>query len=241
MRSTLEIFRHLYKNLPPLFPEEIAVKMRQALSDIEKGANFSVEQVEDIMIKFGYELWPYNQTFKELLEEAEKKVGTHFLLPRLSAPLQEKYEHYNSLGMTIRDLHSGAPADYFTTEERGELCAVLVEMQNELRVYAARDILSLRKKQYLARVEEFKKKLAQIAKHLQELKKMADKEHNHPNLAAEIRVRVRAFEHGFCLLGPELDYEAVCQSVEHFQGRKKDLNRLRGIHETVEIDFYSEE
>lgn len=241
MQSTLQLFQHLYDHLPPLFPSDIAQKMQEAIVEFEERNDVSVEEVEKAMIKFGYEAWPYNKAYREFYLIAEDKLGEQFLVPRLSLPVQEKYLHYKTLGMTLRDLHSGRPAEYFSDEERGELCEALVAMQIDLCSFTDREVVGTKKKQYLQKINDFKDLLENIKKHLDSLRKLADKEGDHQMLADEIRARVENFEHGLCLLAPELDYEAVCQSVEHFQGRKKDLNRLRGIHETVEIDFYSEE
>ena len=55
---------------------------------------------------------------------------------------------------------------------------------------------------------------------------MADDEQEHPELAAEIRSQIRAFEYGLCLLGPAHHYEAVCQAEEHFIGRKEEKKMM---------------
>ncbi|HLD61174.1 MAG TPA: hypothetical protein VJA27_03545, partial [Patescibacteria group bacterium] len=120
----------------------------------------------------------------------------------------------------------------------GELCVALVEMQRELRAYVNRELVGIEKVRYLRRVNEFQKVLEEIKATLNHLRELADKEQDHPNLANEIREKVRVFEHGLCLLGPELEYEAVCAAPEFFHGRKHELNRLRGIHRSVEVDFY---
>ena len=212
--------------------------MAHALSHLENDQTVSLEEIEDTMIKFGYEVWPWNQAYKEFLAVAETRVGEHFLLPKLTPELQQKYHDFKLYGGTLRDLHSGRPADYFTSEQRGELCVALVEMQRELRAYVNRELVGIEKVRYLRRVNEFQKVLEEIKATLNHLRELADKEQDHPNLANEIREKVRVFEHGLCLLGPELEYEAVCAAPEFFHGRKHELNRLRGIHRSVEVDFY---
>lgn len=239
MQSTIQIFRHLYEHLPPLFPKEEVQKMKHALEHLEKDQTMTVVEIEDTMIKFGYELWPWNQAYKEFLVLAENEVGEHFLLPRLPAGLQEKYFDFKNYGGTLRDLHSGRPADYFSHKERNDLCVVLVEMQVDLRAYATNKILGLEESKYLRRVMEFGEILNKISIHLENMKALAEAEQDHPSLANEIRSRVRAFEFGLCQLGPELDYEAVCQSTDFFAGRKQELNRFKGVNVPLEIDFYS--
>lgn len=237
MQSTIAIFKYLYEHLPPLFPEEIKGKMKHALEHLEQDQTISLDQLEETMISFGYEAWPWNQAYKEFLAVAEGQVGEHFLLPKLSKSLQEKYGDFKAYGGTLRDLHSGRPAIFFTLEERGELCAALVEMQTELRQYVNREVMGLEKEKYLKRVSEFKKLIASIKNELDDLREIAKREEDHPSLANEIKERVKYFEQGLCLLGPELQYEAVCQSKDFFAERKNHLNRMRGIHLPKTVNF----
>jgi hypothetical protein len=238
MQSTVELFRHLYKNIPPLVPTEIKEKMKHALGHLESDQTMTLDEVEDTMIEFGYELWPWNQAYKEFLVAAENAVGEHFLLPRLSPGLHKKYQDFIHYGGTLRDLHSGRPADYFTVEERQELSERLVDLQQDLDSYAKQEVTGLQKSRYLKRVQEFTELLDKIEQNLNMLRDLADKEQDHPTLANEIRSKIKGFEYGLCLLGPELDYEAVFQSIDFFQGRKHDLNRLRGIHIPGEFYFF---
>ena len=239
MQSTIALFRYLFEHLPPLFPAEEKTKMRHALEHVEQDPTISVDSLEDTMVSFGYLAWPWNQAYQEFLALAEGEVGEHFLLPRLSPELQEKYVDFKAYGGNLRELHSGRPADYFESEERAELCVALVDMQNDLRQFVDRKIVGLEKKKYLERVEDFKKVLADIRTKLNEMVVLSEVEQDHPNLAKEIKARVRSFEQGLCCLAPVPDYHAVCESIEFFHGRKQDLNRLRGTHLIPEIDFYN--
>lgn len=240
MQSTIAIFKYLYDHLPPLFPAETADKMKHALDHVQNDPSVNMHDIEKTMIVFGYEVWPWNQAYREFLSLVEGRVGEHFLLPKLSKKMQEKYDDFKHGGGTLRDLHSGRPADYFTIEERNQLCVALVEMQKELHAFATREVVGLDKQKYLQRVDSFRNVLQQITKHLDEMRVLANKEQDHPTLAAEIRERIKLFEQGLCLLAPELNYEAVCQSVGFFQGRKQDLNRMRGINTPVEFTFFDE-
>jgi hypothetical protein len=240
MQSTLSIYKHLLDRMPLFFPAERLASARAEIIKLEGDKGAGVTEVENAMINFGYEAWPWNQAYKEFLENAEQQVGEHFLLPHLSDEMREKYEEYRHYGMNLHDLHSGRPAEYFTSDERAILCVALVETQKQLRAYVDRDICGLSKKKYLARVKEFGKVLEQIKNKLDELKKLADKEEEHAVLAGEIRQRVRLFEHGLCLLGPDLDYDAVCCSIDFFHGRRIDLSRMRGINIPKQVDFYNQ-
>ncbi|MFA7654318.1 MAG: hypothetical protein WCX97_04800 [Candidatus Magasanikbacteria bacterium] len=239
MQSTIQLFKRLYANLPPLFPADTADKMRHVLEHLEKDPTVTAVDVEKTMVVFGYEVWPWNEAFREFVSLAEGKVGEHFLLPRLSLRLQERFRDFKLYGGTWSDLHSGRPAEFFNNEDLSELCLALVDTQKDLRDYATREVMGLAREKYLERVTEFRMSLKKIRNKLDEMRQCADAEQDHPQLANEIRERVRVFEQGFCNLAPSCDYNGVCQSIEFFQGRKHDLNRLRGLHMPIEINFYN--
>lgn len=159
-------------------------------------------------------------------------------MPRLSPSAQERFREFKVYGGTWQDLHSGRAAEFFSRESLSELCIALVGTKQDLREYVIREVVGLSRQKYLEKVEEFQIVLESIKDKLNEMRAFADEEQDHPQLANEIRERVRVFEHGLCDLAPNCDYGGVCQSVEFFQGRKKDLNRLRGLHRPMEINFY---
>lgn len=238
MQPTINLFRHFYQKLPPLFPAGTKEKMAQSLDRFGPEQTLSQSELEDAMIAFGYEAWPWNQAYQEFFLVTETAIGEHFLLPKLTPELRRRYEDFKHYGGTLRELHSGRPADFFSGGERTDLGSALVETQLELRDYVNSEVASVNKGKYLKRVADFSTVLEKIKANLEQLNELAEAEQEHPSLADQIRARVRAFEYGLCLLGPEIDSEAVDQSVGYFVGRKEELNRLRGIHEEKTVDFY---
>ncbi len=240
MQSTLALFKQLVNNIPPLFPEELRYQIRKDCKIVQE-SDISLKDLEEVMIQHGYEIWPWNQAFKEILSDTEEKVGEQFLLANLSADLQEKFLEYRLLGLNLKDFYSGRLANYFDNEQRVSLGVALVDTQGKVREFAVREVVGLKKELYLKKVQDFTLILEEIRHNLNRLKELAEKEEEHTTLADEIRARVEAFEHGLCLLAPEFSHEEVGQAHEFFVGRKQELNHLRGIHETIEIDFYTQE
>jgi len=230
----------LVENIPPLFPEDLKYQIKKNLKNAQD-AGMDLSGLESIMIEFGYTIWPWNQAFKEMLVVTEENIGEQFLLSSLPDSLQEKIFEYRQMGLSLKDFHSGKLANYFNEEERVLLSAALVDMKNYLKDFTNREVVGVKKDLYLKKVQEFKDILIEITSSLDRLKNLADKEDDHPNLAAEIRSRVESFEHGLCLLAPQFSHDEVKQAHDFFVGRKRDLNRLRGIHNTIEIDFFSQE
>ncbi len=240
MQFTLTLFKRLVDNIPPLFPEDLKYQIKKDLKDIQENTT-SLEKLEEVMIRYGYEIWPWNKAFREILSVVEEKVGEQFLLDNLPTSLQEKFLEYRHLGLNLKDFHSGRLANYFDEDQRILLASALVNMKSQVHEFAVREVVGLKKEFYLNKLKEFKIILEDIKHNLNRLKDLAKKENDHTTLANEISARVEMFEHGLCLLAPEISHEEVKRAHEFFVGRKQELNRLRGIHETIEIDFYSKE
>lgn len=213
--------------------------MKNELEDLVNQPGISVQEVENKMIKFGYDVWPWNQAYKHFLEVARHQLGEHFLLPQMSDGLLEKYLNFKAYGGELKDLQTGRAAGFFTPEERVELCEGLVNTQVQLREYVNRDLVGVNKKLYFNKIDEYEKLLEKIELSLESLRDLMAGEEPDSVLSGEINSKIRDFEHSLCLLGMELDYEAVCQAPDFFVGRKIELSRLRGIHIPMQIDFFN--
>lgn len=222
VQHTLDIFERMCNDLPPLLPSDIAADMKQALEQMQNNANLTIDELEETMISFGKKVWPYRRAFQEFVDVHEGRIGEKFLLGKLVPQMKKRYEAFKEYGGTFRDLHSGAPATFFHEDERGALCAALIDVHVAVRNYARQSVLSTEREIFEQRVVEFQVILDDIEQRLDTLRVMADNEQEHPDLAAEIREQVREFEQGLCLLASRTDYAAVCQSAPHFAGRKAE-------------------
>lgn len=239
-QHTLTIFRHLYENLPPLFPPEVAQEIKESLEDFEQTREVILEDLEKAMIKYGYHVWPYHQAYKEHIFKAEAELADHFLLPYLSEGTQKKYIEFKNYGGGWHELYSGRPAEFFDHDERVELAQALVEAKNKLREYVRQDITGVSRNEYLTRVKKYHQILEDMEVELGNLREMADQEEDHPALADQIRAKVNDIEYSLCLLGKELRYHELYGAKDFFVGRKEELARLKGIDIPKEIDFYNQ-
>lgn len=232
-RHTYRIFKQMVDDLPPLVPADIVDDIQRALEHAQDNARLTEEDVEQMVIVFGKKTWAYRQAYQELLEGYEGRLGETFLIGKLSIPLKKRYQEFIDHGGSFRDLHDGAFVHFFTVDERASLCEALIDIKQEIDRHARQAVLSVDRRKYEDRIVEFQLVLDNIEKRLETLRVMADDEEEHPFLADEIRSQIRGFEFGLSLLGPRIDYEAVCEAPGHFEGRKKDLRYARQKHITV--------
>jgi len=225
---TIAIFRQLYEFVAAVLPDDLREEMKHALEHIEGDSDISREDIEDTMIIFGKRVWPYRKALQERIELHEGSLGDQFFKSALGRPMQRRFEEFLEHGGTPRDIHSGAPAHFFSVEERVELNHALVDMHLQIRAYALQHLKGLGAKEFQTHVTDFTTILEDLDAELDHIRTMADAVQEHPLLAREMREHVRGFEHGLAFLGPEYTHEEVLQAKEHFMGRRRELV-VRGI------------
>lgn len=228
IKYTIEIFARMYQRLPPLVPEMVRQEMQHALEHLENNYDLEIVEVENVIIGLGKKVWPYWKAYGEFFDLYQSKLGEKFLLGKLSADLKHKYKTFKECGGDYHDLRTGGPLSYFTSEERQILSEKIVEVDNDVRQHTKQAVLSSEAKKYENLVIEFQDILENMEKRLDTLRLMAEDEEEHPRLAEEIRSHVRAFEFGFCLLGPNVRPGELFEAEEYFVQRKvaKKLHRV---------------
>ncbi len=221
IKHTIEIFEIMYKQLPPLVPEEVEKEIKHALEHLHDDIGVGIEEVENIVISMGKKIWPYWKAFGELYNMEQGKMGEKFLLGKLSIGLKKKYNEFKEHGGTYHDLRTGSPAVFFENEERLEMTQKLVEVDIDIRNHTKQMVLSMERRKYEDLIVDFQTILDDIEKRLGNLSMLAEDEEEHPELAEEIRAKVRAFEFGMCLLGPKTQVHELENAEDYFVERRE--------------------
>lgn len=219
---TKKFLERLYFNLPPLVPAAVQKAIEERMNEVAS-ESVAVQYVEDIIIAFSKQVWPYNQAFEELVQKNLKQLGEQLLLQKASYGLRRAISHYHKTGGTWDALYTGAVADLFTPEERVELHQTLVDINCDVREFARQSALTVERRHYEERVSYYGERLTEIEHEIGRLHVLANSEANE-FLGQEIRQQIRGFELGIAAMGPRVDYDAVCKAHEHFRGRIRELN-----------------
>lgn len=211
-----------------MFPVDDREAMLHALEHIKKDADITAEQIEDTIITFGKKLWPYRRAFLEFLSQVEKRRTDEFIDSHIKQypELYEWFRDWQHSGGRMYDLFRGSKEymEKLSPEDRGALCSVLVETKRDVRDAAALMVAGPDKDAYKKRVLEFQILVEAIDERLDGLRKLADEEQEHPQLADEIRQEVRDFERGLAFLRRHTTFEAVCNAHERAHGRRAELS-----------------
>ncbi len=222
IKHTLDIFEKIYNNIPPLVPDDTKQELKHALDHLRDDFEVGIEEAENIMIAMGKRVWPYWKAFYELYNMEQGRIGEKFLLGKLPLELKKRYKEFKEHGGSYADLRSGSSIIFFdTAEERQILTGVFVEVDGEVKEHLRQSVLSTKRAEYEKLILDFQVVLDDIEKRLDALRLMAEDEEEHPELAIEIRQRVRDFEYGLCLLGPNTQHEEVIHVEDYFDERRE--------------------
>ena len=209
VKHTIEIFEMIYKNLPPLVPKEVGEELEHSLEHLRDDYLVGINEAESMMISLGKKVWPYWKAFFEFYDMEQGRMGEKFLLGKLPLELKNKYKEFKEHGGSYHDLRSGGPIVFFETEERQILTGAFVDVDKDIKQHTRQSVLSMERVKYEKLILDFQVTLDDIEKRLDSLRMLAEDEEEHPELATEIRQRVRDFEYGLCLLGPNARHEEI--------------------------------
>lgn len=221
IKHTVNLFKRLYEDLPPLVPEKVEKDMKKAVEQLENNMHLSREEVEDTIVEFGKKTWPYRKAFHEFLDVYEGKMGEKIFLTKMSKQFKQKYKEFKEEGCDFRDLFQGRHIDFFTLQERTKLHQALSETRKDVKKHVRQKVVSSEKNSYKESIKEFEGVLEEIENHLQTLKELADNEQEHPEIVTEIKTQIKDFEHSLGGLGGEVKHEEISNAKEHFKGRKE--------------------
>ncbi|MFB6225841.1 MAG: hypothetical protein ABEJ02_00640 [Candidatus Paceibacteria bacterium] len=217
---TVSFFRQMYKDLPPLVPDEVSKNMKEALDQVENNMSLKKDDVEEVVIKFGKAIWPYRKAFHEFVDLYEGKIGEKIFLTKMPNKFKVEYKEFKKEGHTFRDLYSGKQAQFFDLEYRTQLHQALAQTRTDVKKHVRQLVTSSEKDEYMGKVEEHKEILSDIEDKLDQLRDLADNEYEHPELVGEIKQQIEAFEHSLAGMGSSVDHEEIMNAPEFFEGRK---------------------
>jgi len=220
------LFRHLYREMPPLVPRSVRDDMAHALEHIETNMDLTETDIEQMLINFGKALWPYRKAFQELYDVCHMELGEKLFLTKLDNRLKKRYRVYLEHGGCYADLHSGKDVTFFSEDERVSLCTAFIVVRKEVALQTTQRVSSVDREKYEGRVVEFENILDDMEKRLDIIRQMVRDEQEHPRFAAEMRALIYHFEEGLCLLSGESDLDTLCRIPEHYEGRRYELSKF---------------
>ena len=226
IQHTLNIFKQVYRNLPPLVDNDLREEMKMKLEELIDSGRITLEEVEDVMIYFGKKVWPFVQAFEDIYQVYHDKLAEKIFLQKASKDIIKKYNLIKASGVRFFDLFSGSVHHFFEHEERLELMDLLISLKNDIRQHAKQAVLTHEKGNYEEKINKYGEMVADINKVIEDLHKFANEEED-ADLALDVRDKVRAIEYSLAFLGPQIHFGEVLTLPEYYLGKKEEKRMRR--------------
>jgi hypothetical protein len=224
----------MLRDVPPLVPSELKLELAHAIEEIKNNTKCSPKQseeynllrltIEDAIIEFGKELWPYRQAFKFFLQDVRHRLAEEYFVLHLDKPMKQWFLICKEHNCTLSELKNGSDSAiiHLSPEERNKIRHAFVETDINTRNAAAQEVLGLRREEYEKKISEFKMLQEDIIQHLDYLKQLAQNEKKHPSVAYELHALIREFELALCGLRPDNYLDQLHRVEEYIEGRKQE-------------------
>ncbi|EKE07451.1 MAG: hypothetical protein ACD_18C00083G0006 [uncultured bacterium] len=226
VQHTLNIFKQVHRNLPPLVDEKLREEMKSKIEDLIDTGNVTLEELEDIMIFYGKKVWPYVQAFEDIYHVYHEKLSEKIFLAKASKKIIKKYNLVKSTGVHFFDLFSGAIHHLFSNDERLELTELLISLKKDIRQHTKQAVLTHDKSHYEEKINKYGQMIHDINRVIEDLHKFANNEDDN-NLTLDIRDKVRSIEYSLAFLGPKINFFEILDLPEYYLGKKHEKKMRR--------------
>lgn len=213
---SLNLLKRLIDSAPKAFPEEKRQEMAAAYEALLANQQANQSEIEETMIAFGKEIWPYRKAFWQMHERYGHKKEETVVREKLSPELRSKFLAFVSGGGDLEDFRHGAVLEAtFTSEEKFALGQAELEAHNQVDAEIEAMCQGEKQAEFQAMVQEYQTLRDKLIEKINILKGMAQQA---PKWAAEMEEKARTFEEGFCLLEKSYNLEDIDGAVDYYQG-----------------------
>lgn len=202
---------------PAFFPDERRSMMRAEYERLSVDTNSTLATIEERLVEFGREIWPYRRAFAELHDREGRQKEDVYLQEVLEKKgLKDKYLNFLAKGGRVEDIRQGGEFEvFFTPEERAVVSTakidahdrVVAELNSRCRGSEAETCTTLVSR-YRAEQQEVLGLLVQLSALATQSEKWGP----------EIHGKVAAFEQGWSGVERDVRAEEVRGEIDYYRG-----------------------
>ncbi|MFA7314606.1 MAG: hypothetical protein WC025_01580 [Candidatus Magasanikbacteria bacterium] len=226
IQHTLNIFKQVYRNLPPLVGTNLREQIKQKLEEAVDNGELTLVELENFMIFYGKKIWPFVQAFEDIYHIYHEKLSEKLFLQKASKKIVKKYILMKETGVKFVDLFKGAVHHFFDHEDRLELSELLVSLKKDIRKYAVQAVMTHEKENYEMKINKYGQMVKDINLVIEDLHKFA-KEENDRDFAEDVLDKAKTIEYSFAFLGPKISYGEIMNLLEYYVGKKEEKKMRR--------------
>lgn len=221
-QHTIDLITRQTLRAPLWFPESRRKEMTQTIEEMRQNQNIPHEKVEDTLIAFGKELWPYHRALSELHRQYAARREEILIREKLknNVELFKKFDRYLDESGDIHAFKQGRGFEkFFDPEEWGALSALTMEAHDETMAEFQRECVSTRLEECNDLVGQYREELERVDAKVAALKRLAEKSEK---WREEILAKARAFEEGWGAASRAPEERQVEEAIDFYERTIKE-------------------
>lgn len=213
-QATIDLIKMVIHKLPCVFPVDRHQAMEAAIAGFERDPQARLDDIENKLIEFGFELWPYceaHDAFHKIHGAAKEKA---LMREKLSPAAKVELDKFIKEGGDIESVKDGDKFEHFFSPDiQAELIAAEVEAHDEVHEEMEKLLSGERRADFDALLKSYQERLSMIVKKIQELESLAARS---PQWAAEIMDKVKTFKEGFAYVERPPALDDVAREIQYY-------------------------
>jgi hypothetical protein len=215
---TLNLFSEMIERAPVAFPAERKEEMKKKLEMFLKDKKTVCARVEEAVIFWGREIWPYRKAWQEMYENYGRPREEEYFEKKLPKSMHDKYFacKVKGGGHCLREYRMcGLMEKCFTPEEKIDLDEAVFFALLQAKKDVDSFVLKEKKEEYQKLFEKWSALQKTMIKKIEELRKMAKA---NPKWQAEILDKVKTIEEGWSTVEKDITLEDIEKAIDFYQG-----------------------
>jgi len=206
---TLNLFLQMIERAPGIFPSDRKEEMKKKYKEYLNNKKIPCEKVEETVIAFGREIWPYRKAWQEMYEKYGRPKEAEYFEKNLPKELHEKYFSckVKGGGHCLREYRMcGLMETCFSPDEKFFLDETVIATLNKTRQEVDQLVLGEKRNEYQKLLEKWQAIQKEMEAGISQLKKMAE---TNLKWRAEILNKVKTIEHGWSIIEQDINLKDI--------------------------------
>lgn len=211
---TLTLLKGVIDGAPKVFSSARREEMFKEYQNLLANQQISRTEIEEKIIAFGKEIWPYRTTFQKMLDRYGHGKEEALLGQELNPELHNKFQAFIKDGGCLDDFRKGTVLEEtFTSEEKFALGQAMLNIRSRILSELETACQNEKAAEFNELLEENKKIRDRWVEKINILKGLAKQS---PKWEAEIKERARAFEESFSFIEKSYNEEDLANAVDYY-------------------------
>jgi phage host-nuclease inhibitor protein Gam len=212
--ATIQLAKNVIGRLPSSFSPTRRQEMEGEIEALEKDEATSLAAIEEKMVSFGMEIWPYLNAYRDFYKIYGEAKEASAIIAALPAPAKKALSAFIAAGGDIETIRYGDNLKNFSDPVIGEAIAQAeAKAHGDVHKQMEELIVGGKSADFAALLAKYMEQHAALCAKIDDLEKLAARSEK---WSAEIIDKVKVFKEGFCYLERTPSLDDIAREIQYY-------------------------